>query len=198
MSKQFPKMIYRGEAQLIVDDHDALSAALADGWRTMDQLNALDRDGDGKPGGSKAQAKPGDLTDREINADLEALGIEPDPTEHKSKRLAKRNATRNCGCHCTACVALPPAMPVAYGHWRASMGTNCPIRQNCWCCCNAHWRKHRGCRCKPRRQSCCRGGPTRPFMYGLGIARLRRYNRRLTAPFRRLGNTGKPPWSRFD
>ena len=44
---QFPKMIYRGEEQLVVDDQEALSAALANGFRTLDQLNALDRDGDG-------------------------------------------------------------------------------------------------------------------------------------------------------
>jgi len=91
---QFPKMIYRGEEQLVVDDQEALAAALATGFRTLDQLNALDRDGDGKAGGSKSQAKPGDLSDREINADLEAMGIEPDPTVHKSTRLKQRNAAR--------------------------------------------------------------------------------------------------------
>jgi hypothetical protein len=45
-------------------------------------------------GGSKAQARPGELTDREINADLEAMGIEPDPTAHKSTRLKARNEAR--------------------------------------------------------------------------------------------------------
>lgn len=93
---QFPKMIYRGGGHLIVEDQAALSAALPEGWRTLDQLNAIDLDGDGKAGGSKsrAQAKPGELTDREINADLEAMGIEPDPTIHKSTRLKQRNAAR--------------------------------------------------------------------------------------------------------
>ncbi len=58
--------------------------------------NPLDRDGDGRSGGSlpKGQAKPGQLTDAEINADLEAMGIEPDPTAHKSTRLKQRNAAR--------------------------------------------------------------------------------------------------------
>lgn len=64
------------------------------GWMSIDQFNALDRDGDGRMGGSKSQAKPGELTDAEINADLEAMGIEPDPTAHKSTRLKQRNAAR--------------------------------------------------------------------------------------------------------
>jgi hypothetical protein len=66
------------------------------GWITIDQLRALDHDGDGAMGGSKpsGQAKPGELTDAEINADLEAMGIEPDPTAHKSTRLKQRNAAR--------------------------------------------------------------------------------------------------------
>jgi hypothetical protein len=65
-----------------------------EGWMTVDQFRALDRDGDGKMGGSKAQAKPGELTDAEINADLEAVGVEPDPTLHKSTRLKVRNEAR--------------------------------------------------------------------------------------------------------
>ena len=49
----FPEMIYRGNEQRIVADAEERRAALADGWRTADQLRALDGDEDSKPGGSK-------------------------------------------------------------------------------------------------------------------------------------------------
>ncbi len=59
----FPRMIYRdgSAAEIwgkhvdtrIVEDGDELEEALASGWRLRpDETHPLDRDGDGKPGGS--------------------------------------------------------------------------------------------------------------------------------------------------
>ena len=57
--QDFPKMVFRDDDHLVVADEDELTAALADGWKTRDQLNNLDLDEDGAPGGSKpAGAKP--------------------------------------------------------------------------------------------------------------------------------------------
>lgn len=57
MSAGYPKMLYRGDEQLIVPDEQAQAVALKGGWRTRDQLQALDLDGDDKPGGSKPRVK---------------------------------------------------------------------------------------------------------------------------------------------
>lgn len=92
----FPSWRYgpNGDARVCADRDD-----VPPGWSDHPRgpfPHPLDRDGDGSPGGSrpKGQAKPGELTDREINADLEAMGIEPDPTIHKPTRLKQRNAAR--------------------------------------------------------------------------------------------------------
>lgn len=52
VNREYPKMIYRGDEQRIVTDKEEFDAALKDGFRTYDQLQALDRDGDGKAGGA--------------------------------------------------------------------------------------------------------------------------------------------------
>lgn len=53
MTELFPEMLYRRDEQRIVSDEAERREALADGWRTIEQLRALDGDGDSKPGGSR-------------------------------------------------------------------------------------------------------------------------------------------------
>lgn len=43
---------------------------------------------------SNAQAKRGQLTNREINADLEAMRVDFNPSDRKDARLKQRNAAR--------------------------------------------------------------------------------------------------------
>ena len=56
VNTEFPKMIYRGEEQLIVNDAGELDAALGAGFYKYGE-HPLDHDGDNRKGGSKPKAK---------------------------------------------------------------------------------------------------------------------------------------------
>lgn len=53
---EYPKMLFKGEAFVIVDDADEEKAQRAQGWHEYGK-DPLDHDGDGRKGGSKAKAK---------------------------------------------------------------------------------------------------------------------------------------------
>jgi len=52
---EYPKMLFKGEAFVIVDDADEEKAQRAQGWHDYGK-DPLDHDGDGRKGGSKAKA----------------------------------------------------------------------------------------------------------------------------------------------
>lgn len=54
--QEWPKMLFRDDDYLIVEDADEESAAIVDGWRVS--LDPLDHDGDGKPGGARRGRPP--------------------------------------------------------------------------------------------------------------------------------------------
>jgi len=83
----------------VLDVHPTcLAAHQRAGWRAA-PTDPLDHDGDGRRGGSKARAPAvaapvADLTRREIEADLEGMGVEFHPASPVQELRAQRDAAR--------------------------------------------------------------------------------------------------------